>query len=298
MQKHDGSAVVLDIENLFFKAAGDRLIEGAHWPDLARLFASHLKEIAESYGPIQTLYSVMSLRLEANIGRSLARTIKVLIDAGFEVAFVTYGQNAADFKIAERCQSYAADPKISHIVLATGDGQEPFPSIVENLSAHGKKVHLAVYDQVPSNFSCQDLRITQLASKFRLIQQEKSAAENPHQKVEETAVIVKTADSPRVLYRKAAQAILLGGECSETHRRQLETAAMILKHQLCGRRDSHSLGRLIRILEFHFPNEGFCLSQDEIVQVLHVLTDYTDIFQKKEMYSPNEQSEFLANLKL
>lgn len=290
-----GCAVVLDIENLFYGAAGDRLLQekGNGMPAIAEALVPYIKQFAERQAPIKKLYGAMSV--SPTSGRSTFKTIQQLVGLGFEVTTVAFGPNAADFKIAEQCEMLEKDPNISHVVLATGDGQEPFPSIVQNLLGKGKKVSLIVYDQIPAHFSNrEDLLVFQLAPAVRRETSEAVKISTPENvPVSETPV----DDSPKAAYRKTIKAMLNGEACSEKHRKIITSATVdLVALRNVDPRRSHGLGNLINLLGHTLPQKGIWISDDEIAALIHALTDFTDLFQKKEVYTLNEQSSFRKTL--
>ncbi len=168
--------ILLDIENILFSSL-DRA--GRRFPrrDFVALILETIREIARGYGPIGYEYAAIAVpseereSLPSDSGwyktrREIMQLVFVLIDLGVHVITVPRGPDAADFALCQIGESVLDDLYVNAVILATGDGNEPFLSFIDKAHEKKKKVCVVAYDRIPKFVKERPVERVLLANKL------------------------------------------------------------------------------------------------------------------------------------
>ncbi|MDP3947930.1 MAG: NYN domain-containing protein, partial [bacterium] len=171
--KGEECAILLDIENLFFAACGDPMAsEASSRNKLLGRIIGYVKELALGYAPRVRSYAALGF---SQRHKSVSWISFVLAKADFRVMIVPAGPNAADTALRDLGLLLAVDDNVGAVVLATGDGREPFPELLEILLEAGKRVHVVSYDGAPLSMHIEGVEHTSLAPHLRILLEEETA---------------------------------------------------------------------------------------------------------------------------
>jgi len=168
--------ILLDLENILFSSL-DRT--GRRFPrrDFVALILGAIREIAREYGPIGYEYAAIAVPSEERefisndsrwykTRREIMQLVFALIDFGVHVVTVPRGPDAADFALCQIGASVLDDLYVNAVILATGDGNEPFLSFIDKAHEKKKKVCVVAYDRIPKLVKERPVEKALLANKL------------------------------------------------------------------------------------------------------------------------------------
>ena len=312
----------MDIENIGIAAKKDLKSKGkVGLAPLIRAAVVHIKAIAEGYAPSGPTVAALALMGDR---KSMARILAELVDEGFRVSVVPPGSSAADWALYDAGLMCAADERVGTVVLATGDGREPFPELLEILLEAGKRVHVVSYDGAPFRMHIEGVEHTSLAPYLRLRLEEggtespiavgflESATCQPKDGESNLPVVAipalhrikvasetNTVEAVKRSYREAVRAILAGTSIEGLKRpvANLADAYKIYEDELAWGRDRcFSFGRLLGVLEAaRVSGRLQAESEEEVGWIAKALVNFTDAFDHLDMYIESANGRF-ANL--
>ena len=316
-------AILLDIENILFSACDDAAASGASKNKLAGHIISYVDELAKGYAPSVRSYAALGF---ARKQKNVSWISFVLAKAGFRTMIVPAGPNAADTALRDLGLLLAVDDNVGTVILATGDGREPFPELLEILLSCGKRVHVVSYDGAPRSMHVEGVEHSSLAPHLRILLEEEMAEQPSNeaaesaspQTVREAAVTALGGTPPEAVapevdeaeaagitkrsYREAARALLTGASTAGLERpvANLVDAYRVYEDYLAWNRyDSHfSFGRLRGVLATARVHGRLNAGSDEEVDwITKTLVNLTGAFDRVEMYVPSANGRFAALLK-
>lgn len=290
-------AILLDIENLLFSALGDAAAYEASKNKVVEQIIGAVSAIGRRHAPTVRSYAALGF---ARKQKEVSWIALVLAKAGFRTMIVPAGPNAADAALRDFGLLLSINNAVATVVLATGDGKEPFPELLELLLEAGKRVHVVSYDGAPWSMHAEGVEHSSLAPHLRLLHEE--AALPP------AAEARGFADDPffcreavRLSYRRAARAILNGASLDGLGRaaRNLADAYELFEEELAGARDRRfSFGRLLGVLEAARAARRLKAdSNEEVRWIAKTLVNFTDAFDRLELYAPNADGRFADIIK-
>ncbi|MBI2037092.1 MAG: NYN domain-containing protein [Candidatus Liptonbacteria bacterium] len=302
-------AILLDIENILFAACDDAAARSASKNKLAGYIIGYVSELAQGYAPSVRSYAALGF---ARKQKNVSWISFALAKAGFRTMIVPAGPNAADTALRDLGLLLAVDDTVGTVILATGDGREPFPELLEILLGCGKRVHVVSYDGAPFRMHIEGVEHSSLAPHLRIFLEEEDAAEPPQaaapeaDEAEATATAVGGAPLEAVgitkrMYREAVQAILVGASIEGLKRpvANLADAYEIYENELAWGHDRRfSFGRLLGVLEAARASGSLqAASAEEVGWIANALVKFTDIFDHLDMYIESANGRFAALLK-
>ena len=158
------SIILMDVENIWFGILRAPDFEGVRKKNvllraavvaLERAVRSLENEVAERWGAIAIPPLFRSgpdgVSATTNSGRreQVKRAVETLADWGYNIVTVKEGGDAADNALCRVGEAFLANDEIKTVVLGTGDGKEPFATLVSRFVEAGKKVHCISYCRTP-----------------------------------------------------------------------------------------------------------------------------------------------------
>lgn len=312
-------AILLDIENLLRSACDDLAAQAASNNKLVGRIIGYVNELALGYAPAVRPYAALGFTRKQ---KTVPWISFELVKAGFRVMIVPAGPNAADHALRDLGFLLAVDDKVGTVILATGDGREPFPELLETLLSCGKRVHMVSYDGAPLSMWAEGALHSSLAPHLRLLLEEgkieppiavgcfTSAAYQPTDEESnppavaipvllrnEVAPETDIVEAVKRSYRKAARAILTGASIEGLERAvtNLTDAYEAMMKELGwahgGKR--FSFGHLLGVLERARASGRLQAESDEEVGwIAKALANFTDAFDRTEVYVPNPNGRF------
>lgn len=132
---------------------------------MGRIVASELIRLAKTFGELEcakNLIGVLALPSAhsgntgiKNLSRASFRKQALefacgLIDTGFKITLISQGYNASDHELEKKVfKDIRKQSFVSTVIIVTGDGKEPFCSMIKALNEKGKNVQVVIYDKVP-----------------------------------------------------------------------------------------------------------------------------------------------------
>ena len=309
MGTRSNSAVIVDIENLLIAARNDLRNRGlkVSIEDIAKAICGQIFYSAQELGLLNYLYGAISLPSVSGLkgaeapsqdsGRYQARkeiwkAAQVFIDSGFEVRIVQSSENAADNVLLKLAKEIARDTHIENVFLCSGDGQEPFPTIVQLLKDWRKTVYVISYDQPPASmrnlFEC-----FMIGQRVRLFFEEgKKLVENipvTPESAEEAKEVKPKKENFAEIYREVVMVIKSAKPISRPvhHERLLRAVHAIEINFPHTYQSTSSLHRLIAILEREFPQ----VESEELRKLVFAITDHTDLYFLVDHFGINAHSK-------
>lgn len=305
-------AILLDIENILFAACDDAAASEASKNKLAGYIIGYVNELAQGYALRVRSYAALGF---ARKQKNVSWISFVLAKAGFRTMIVPAGPNAADAALRDLGLLLAVDDKVGTVILATGDGREPFPELLEILLSCGKMVHVVSYDGAPWSMHVEGVEHSSLAPHLRIFLEEEAAeppssngvtvSVSPETALEAAASEADESDSAssgeapgitKRMYREAARAILTGASTAGLERpvANLADAYEIFEYLLTRERDRRfSFGRLLTALkDARISGRLRAESENEVGWIAKTLVDFTDAFDHLDMYVSNPNGRF------
>ena len=296
-------AILLDIENILFAAYDDAAASGASKNKLAGCIIGYVSELAQSYAPSVRSYAALGF---ARKQKNVSWISFALAKAGFRTMIVPAGPNAADTALRDLGLLLAVDDNVGMVILATGDGKEPFPELLEILLGCGKRVHVVSYDGAPVSMHVEGVEHSSLAPHLRILVESASDSVSSSASAEETAEQpsndeAEAAGVTKRSYREAARAILAGASIEGLKRpvANLADAYEIYENELAWGHDRRfSFGRLFGVLEAARASGRLqAASAEEVGWIANALVKFTDVFDHLDMYIESANGRFAALLK-
>lgn len=217
VSQKQGVAIIFDGDNFLHAVRDDSLIFSSRkrLAVIGRIIAEELIKIAQSYGEVIHRFGAMApapapwndtAALEAHLPfwHQTADLHCAMVDAGgFRISAVPSGLNASDNELERMItREILRDGRVKIVVLVTGDGKPPFPTLIDALNEKGKKVHMVVYNKQPHVI---ERRLVDYETCTRLMplihEQLEQLDERPHAWIEDSR-----EKSPVFWYRKAIRA--------------------------------------------------------------------------------------------
>lgn len=306
MESKGKSIVLLDIENLMIAAKRDEHVKMSE-KNIVSYICHHLRGLLPDFSS-ENVYAAVSL--PANLAEDVTQNnqekdkrfkqrksifnsvISTLADNDFTVLVVAKDPDAADNALCKIGHQFLDDPSVATLVLATEDGKDPFLSLARQTLQKKKSVRIVAYDKAPDSMKEFNLETMFIAMYFRVVQSEIiSDVPKP-----QAAVQKLPTESSR--YKLAIREVYEGGtRLSENHEflSKLRAVVAFLESRYCRGYQKVSLGAMLNELEI---NLEYKIPKAELKTILHSLIDFTDLFQKTNMYMLSPMSEFTKRIVL
>lgn len=311
-EREKQAAILLDIENILFAACDDPAASEASKNKLVGYIIDYVRKLALGYAPSVRAYAALGFTRKQ---RTISWISFALAKADFHTMIVPAGPNAADMALYDMGLLLAADAGIETVVLATGDGREPFPELVDIMLEAGKRVHVVAYENVPRSLRQEEVEFSSLAADLRLFRLAPDGREEgtgaapstaPEVSGDETAVQITgietsgEVDTSQVLcgkaaYRRLFRTISSGKpDAAETLLASVHSALQVLQEGMAEEDRAYwPLGNLLGILEAACAAGELALPGDrEARELLLALIDFTDFFSVHRVYALNSASKF------
>lgn len=302
------SIVLLDIENLLFSAIDDFGESGILKQDLASYIADLVYDIATTYAPPRVAYaaiSALSLKGEGyvrsdsyNASRKRAAQITSrLIDVGFSMIIVPRKPDAADFALCDMGECALHDPYTTAIILATGDGREPFLTFVDRALNAKKQVCVVGYKGIPRHMRERSVKHVSLKSKLFA----RIAMVKEHET--RTSIVLSAGGESRlklIPLSEFPKNESMHAKCEELKSADVSAflnlidAARLLKEECVSSPGSKfSFDYLHQRLMQRMRKISPSITSEEIKRILSMLLHNTDVFKRSDSYIFNGESVFL-----
>src|SRR3989338_8107997 len=306
------SAVLLDIENLFIAVRKDLKNKNvrAGAKDIAEVLCGIILKFAGGRGRLKYLLGAVSLpHVSSNpdidesgkyrVRKDMADVIQVFVDNGFEVMVKSSSYNAADFLLEKLARETKEDAEVEEVFLCSGDGQDPFPKIVNGLKEAGKRVSVIVYDKIPrglreaNNFILLNeqvhLELDESVESGGLVLRQPEISETNVNELPKKESLVK-------IYRNIIRDVKDGKNPKTRLYFERLCRALSVWEKYFRRLNNlpFSAHRLILILDNEFPE----FESGEHRTLFYAVLDCTDFFLATVRYRVRTESRFLAKLRL
>lgn len=274
------SAILLDAENILIPAFKDEALKGRKKQLVIKAVALALEGVAERMGSLTYQFAAVSLPPSGRLRDEAWSMIKDLVDSGYQVTTESMSPNASDLLIEKKGIALAKELDIDSIVLATRDGKEPYPGLLDALSCAKKKVCVAAYDYFPASFRARsDLQYALLGGDVRKF----VARMESWQEAQIYEKSLNYRESERELFLRKGIALALEA---------------LLRDCQSDRYIPASFGFIVRYLSNNLLTSfGIDATNDEVKRVIRHLITYTDVFENVTRYIFNPRSVLLAQAK-
>lgn len=301
--------IIFDIENILYTAINDGDLIGHHHDHVLRAATISLEQIARSFGSVAFRFGALSLprvntreaianfekRME--IRRDKFKLAQMLVDVGYEISLVTYGEHAADHPLCRTGKQLAES--VDCIVVATGDAEEPFATLYKNLLMSGKKVHVVSYQYVPKKVKYRTgISYACIAPQVHHLLEGGTKPEDfIKEAVKRPVTPEETEASEHEKMRQSVRAFARGEleRVDPTHlfwiKGAIEDATRILKDSSSPHLKFWELADVVKVNPA-WPDPK---PSKKMIKTLVAALTKTDLFERTEVYSLNERSKLLAN---
>lgn len=213
-------------------------------------------------------------------------------------------KNAADYDITQNSLDLLQSKNVSACILVTGDGQKPFPEFVSRITNAGIETHVLSYDYVPPSFkNGSAVRTTIIASAIKefLIGIHEEKKQNGGRLRRRNP---RGSPAPRILLSKdrhtIIEAVRYAAGAGIKHTKDIEAWQPYVRRSVSAirspvhphekttpREAKFSIWKEILITEF---KEEKGISHKEVEILLNALIEYTDCFEKTNLYILNPHS--------
>ena len=318
-EARNGSAIILDIENLVFGAMRDKVELSTR--NLTRAIVEHIRTLAEKTS--YPLYKFAAISLMPKDGSKKIRShretivtiVKTLVDHRFHVVVVPTGTDAADQALYDMCAGLKENPVVHTVFLGTGDGQGPLSQLVSDFTSAGKSVHVVVYDKSPQSLKdtareSSQVTFSSIAPHVRLLAE--VAPETPKETGPASLTVQSSEESKppadpiaemKKRYRNAIRSI-----SEATFDADLQPQAQLVVDAIASiksvlsngqekKRKSVSDGFIIQTVYEDFRRADPETSLEEVRALVHAIESFTDVFDNYRTYQINLNSEFAQQAK-